>query len=247
MSMINWLNFKDKDSRDFGLYIRKKDTYNRAKRDISFISVPGRSGDVVIDNGRYENVEIKYALRLFSTQYSELSDNQNFFWNWEDVCRWLIADGNYYRLYDSYDPLYYRKACLADEFVVEQPHHSVGDFEVKFNCKPYRYRHDGDSVTEITQQNTVIDNTEMYDSLPYIKIIGSGDVYLHIGGRQYNFYSISDYVECDSELMNVYKNMISKNAYYQGTAFPTLEPGSNRIAWSGNVTKIQIKPRWRTI
>lgn len=247
MSEINWINFKGLDSRDFNLLIRTKDTYKRAERDISFISVPGRSGDVVIDNNRYKNVEIQYGVRLFATQLSNLKDNENFFYSYEEISRWLTSDGNYYKLFDSYDKMYYRKACLINGFNASQPHHSVADFDLKFNCKPFRYRFDGDDIIEVTNQNTVIENTEIYESLPYIKIWGSGDIYLHIGGRQYNFFSVSDYVECDSESMNVYKSMISKNAYYQGTAFPTFEAGENNISWSGNITKIQIKPRWRTI
>ena len=247
MSEINWINFKGLDSRDFNLLIRTKDTYKRAERDISFISVPGRSGDIVIDDGKYPNVEIEYGMRLISTQYPELSENENFFYSFEDVNRWLVSDGNYYSLIDSYDNMYYRKACLIKGLEVEQPHHSIGDFSIKFNCKPFRYRLDGDEIITVTQKGTGIYNTEMYPSLPYMKITGNGDIWLHIGGRQYNFYDVSGYVECDSEAMNVYKNLISKNNYYQGTEFPTLQPGENVISWAGNVSKIEIKPRWRTI
>lgn len=246
MSTINWINFKDLDSRDFGLFVRKKTAYDKAERDITFVSVPGRSGDLIIDNGKFKNIPIEYELSLFSTQHEELSENENFFYSLEDVCRWLTEDGKYYKLYNSYEPLYYRWACLTKGITMDdQEHWSVGKFGIKFNCKPFRYRIDGDEVQIFTTQSHLY-NSEIYDSLPYIKIYGSGDIYLHINGRQYDFLNVSGYVECDSETMNVYKNTVNKNNDFRANSYPVLEPGSNNISWAGNVQKIEIIPRWRT-
>ena len=245
--MINWIEFNGQDSRDFNLYVRTKQTFNRAKRDLSFVSVPGRSGDVIIDNGKYKNIEIEYGLTLDTPQHSIMTHNENFFYAWDDICKWLSADDTYYKLVDSYDPLYYRKACLIDGLEIEQPHYSIGKFNIKFNCKPYRYRLDGDTTLEIIQKGTTVLNTESHESLPYMKIYGSGDIYLHVGSGQYNFFNVSGYVEVDSEMMNVYKGLINKSDDYQASNYPTFQTGSNTISWSGNVTKIEIKPRWRTI
>lgn len=247
MSTINWINFKNLDSRDFGLYVRRKTAYDKAERDITFVSVPGRSGDLIIDNKKFKNIQIEYDLSLFSTQHEELTENENFFYSFEDVCRWLTEDGKYYKLYSSYDTLYYRLACLTKGITMDdQDHWSVGKFGIKFNCKPYRYRIDGDEKQTITAKNTVLYNPEMYDSLPYIKIYGNGDIYLHIGGGQYNFLNVTGFVECDSDSMNVYKQMVNKNNDYQANSFPILSPGNNTISWYGNVSKIEITPRWRT-
>ena len=84
MSTINWINFKGVDSRDLNLYVRTKNTFNRAKRNLTFISVPGRSGDIVIDDGKYPNVDIEYGMRLFATEYRELSENENFFYSFRN-------------------------------------------------------------------------------------------------------------------------------------------------------------------
>lgn len=247
MSTINWINFKGIDSRDLNLYVRKKTAYDKAERDMTFVSVPGRSGDLIIDNGKFKNINIEYELSLFSTQHEELSENENFFYSFEDVCRWLTEDSKYYKLYNSYEPLYYRMACLTKGISMDdQEHWSVGKFGIKFNCKPFRYRIDGDEVQTITTQNTRLYNQEVYESLPHIKIFGTGNIYLHINGRQYNFLNVLGYVSCDSEAMNVYKDMVNKNNDYQANSYPILEPGSNVISWSGNVSKIEIKPRWCT-
>lgn len=247
MSTINWLVFQDFDSRDHNVFVRKKNTFDRTGRDLSFISVPGRDGDIVIDNKKHKNIEIEYELSLFATQFSEISENENFFYSLEDMKRVLVEDGKYYNLYDSYTPEYYRKACLIEGLEVDNGEHwSVGQFSLTFNCKPFLYRIDGDEKQTITAKNTVLYNPEMYDSLPYIKIYGNGDIYLHIGGGQYNFLNVTGFVECDSDSMNVYKQMTNKNNDYQANSFPVLSPGNNTISWAGNVSKIEITPRWRT-
>lgn len=247
MSTINWLVFKDFDSRDHNVFVRKKNTFDRTGRDLSFISIPGRDGDIVIDNKKHQNIEIEYELSLFASQHSELSENENFFYSLEDMKRVLVEGGKYYNLYDSYTPGYYRKACLTKGLSVDNGEHwSVGQFALTFNCKPFLYRIDGDEKQTITAKNTVLYNPEMYDSLPYIKIYGNGDIYLHIGGGQYNFLNVTGFVECDSDSMNVYKQMTNKNNDYQANSFPVLSPGNNTISWYGNVSKIEITPRWRT-
>ncbi len=48
--------FKGQPSSSFGLIISEKDIYSAPAHDVSFVSVPGRNGDVLIDNNRYENM-----------------------------------------------------------------------------------------------------------------------------------------------------------------------------------------------
>lgn len=247
MSTINWLKFRNFDSRDHNLFVRKKNVFDAAESDLTFVSVPGRDGDVIMKNGRHKNILIVYELSFFSTQFKEISENENFFYSLEDVKRTLIEDGNYYNLYDSYVPGYYRKACLIKGLSVKQPHWSVGEFSLNFNCKPFKYRVDGDEVKTIATRITQIYNPEIYESLPYFKIYGDGDLSLVINGSYYDFTNVSDYVECDSEMMNVYKGTVNKNSDFLTREFPKLSSGNNVISWTGTVTQIEIKPRWRTV
>ena len=50
-------------------------------------------------------------------------------------------------------------------------------------------------------------------------------------------------------MMNVYHGAINKNKNYQQTAFPKLIPGTNTLSLvnNGNVSKIEVTPRWRAI
>lgn len=244
--MINYFNYNGKDSRDFGILIRYKKTYNKPARDISFVSVSGRSGDIIIDNGKYNNGDFAYGITLFAPE-SNSGDNENtdLAYATYDLRNWMSADNTYYKLFDSYDPHYYVKACLTKGIDFDTVNSHIAKTELEFTCKPYRYRFDGDN-TEILGKTGSLYNTEIHSSLPYIKIYGSGDLALHINGQQSKFYDVSSYIEIDSDMMNVFKGLTNLNDKFSGV-FPELQPGINQISVSGDATKIEIIPRWRTI
>ena len=50
--------YKEHSSLEYGLYITEKGSYYGASRDVSFMSVPGRDGDLMTDNGHYNNIVI---------------------------------------------------------------------------------------------------------------------------------------------------------------------------------------------
>lgn len=62
--------------------------------------------------------------------------------------------------------------------------------------------------------------------------------------RAHGFKNIDGYIEVDSENMNAYKGDTLQNNKMLVGAFPKLAAGDNNISWAGNVTKIEIVPRW---
>ena len=55
---------------------------------------------------------------------------------------------------------------------------------------------------------------------------------------------ISGSITLDSELQEAYSGTTSMNSAMSGE-FPILKPGVNAISWTGNVTRIEVKPNWR--
>ena len=53
--MINYFTFDGKTSTDFGMYISGSGTYNAPERDVTTYNIPGRNGDLIVDNGRFLN------------------------------------------------------------------------------------------------------------------------------------------------------------------------------------------------
>ena len=55
---------------------------------------------------------------------------------------------------------------------------------------------------------------------------------------------ITGSITLDSELQESYTGTTSMNSAMSGE-FPILKPGMNAISWSGEVTKVEVKPNWR--
>lgn len=231
---MNSFTFNGQSSADFGLIISKKKIYSAPAQDISFVSVPGRNGDVLIDNNRYENVNVSYTVSLKSLKQRATA-----------IKLWLCKSG-YFQLLDSYQPNYFRMAAFSSKLKIDELLENVGTAQITFNCKPFMYSIAGQHTITLTSEGTIT-NPEAFESLPYIKITGSGNVTLHIGNKSYSMTSISPNIELDSELMAAYRGSTLLNHKINFTEFPKLMPGANNISWTGNVTKVEIVPRWRTL
>lgn len=56
--------------------------------------------------------------------------------------------------------------------------------------------------------------------------------------------NLDEYIEIDSELMNCFKGTALKNDTVKGAEFPVLKSGVCTINCTGNVTRIEVIPRW---
>ncbi|MCM1328845.1 MAG: hypothetical protein NC253_05325 [Ruminococcus sp.] len=126
------------NSLDFGVYIKRngKGPYNSGARNVTVISVPGRNGDIIIDNGNYENVKITYNCRALPkpAKYASFAEQT------DAIKAWLYYDvGNYLRLTDTYDPKHYRMAAFTSALEFSESEKGALDFTVTFNCKPDKY------------------------------------------------------------------------------------------------------------
>ena len=229
--------FNGHKSLDYGLYVQKKNTYKGAKRDITVTSIPGRSGDLITDNGRYHNATITYQLAL-------INDTP---WRFEELAQliraWLLPKQGYIELWDTYDGAYYRLGAYTDEVNIAQELQDTGTVTLAFNCKPFKYSFDGQRDITMSSAGRLY-NAEAYPSKPYIKIIGDGSISLTVGGESFLFSNVDGYIEIDSEQMNAYKGNTAQNNKMSAGGFPVLVPGMNLIAWTGNVSHLEIVPRW---
>ena len=63
--MRNYLLFDGHSSKDYGVYISGLNTFGGAERDVEVISVPGRNGDLTVDNGKYKNIHVTYPAFIY--------------------------------------------------------------------------------------------------------------------------------------------------------------------------------------
>ena len=93
--MKQYFVFNGHSSADFDLYINGGETYNFPERDVELLEIPGRSGALTVDNGRYKNVTLPYKVGLFGhTTFDRI----------DAIREWLLTAIGYMRLEDSYHP-----------------------------------------------------------------------------------------------------------------------------------------------
>ena len=92
-----------------------------------------------------------------------------------------------------------------------------------------------------------VENKGLEESFPKMTITGNGTVEISVNGVgifSYTFPEDENQVVIDSEKEDAYLGAELKNRNMNGE-FPVLQPGINKIEWSGDVESIEIEPRSR--
>lgn len=232
--------FNGKSSKDIGLQVETFPSYQMPKRSYEKIHIPGRNGDLLVDEGSWENVERTYSVSVgsFEKEYYKMVNA---------ISEWLYSAKTYSRLEDSYEPEYYRLAVYLDGLEMSNLFDHGGKGELVFDCKPQRFLKSGDIFTSITE-STIIKNPTSFDSSPIIKVYGTGSGVLNVGDYQINISNIGNQIIIDSEIQDAYLDKTNKNNVISlRDGFPKLAPGNTTISFSGNITKVEVAPKWFTL
>lgn len=244
---MTYFTYNGRSSSDFGLHIEKKNVFSAPEYDVEFISIPGRSGDIINPNRRFSNIKVTYTVFLARKNTAALAAVLR------DIKGWLYSEPDrYHEITDSYDAEYFRYGVISGNLDIEEQLNKIGCFTVVFNCKPFKYSFEGQQTMAADGVNLSVTNPTVFDSRPYIKIYGSGTVRLMItpvgqGTTTWVLSDVDEYIEIDSELMNCFKDTVLKNDTVIGEGFPVLKPGLNSIACAGNVRRVEVIPRWRCL
>ena len=124
-----------------GIYVDAAVSFNKPAKRVETFSVPGRNGDLVIDEGTFDNVLISYPVYEKSTFPDEF----------DAIVNWLASLQGYQRIECSNDPNHFR----LGRFVVPQTPtakrlNKDGYYTLTFDCKPQRWLLSGEEDTEIT-------------------------------------------------------------------------------------------------
>ena len=116
-------------------------------------------------------------------------------------------------------------------------------FAVNFRCYPFWYQENVSDVTITTSGDTITNPGSVY-SEPLITVYGSGNITLMVGTTIVELTDVSSSIVLDCALKEADKGTTLMNDHMSGD-FTVLKPGLNAVSWSGNVTRIVIKPKWR--
>lgn len=230
--MINHILYDNKDLADYGLYISGHGTFNAPARKVSVIEIPGRNGSLTLDDGNYNNIEVKYI--SFIPEGMKL--------NTEGLRNFLLSKSSYRRLEDTFHPDEFRMARYVSGIEYEPSQmHVAASTELVFDCKPQRYLKAGEQTITLTAAGHIYNSEEMA-ALPLIRAYGTGS--FSINGNTVTIGSGAAYTDIDCETQEAYTGTTSRNsAVTLSNGFPSLIPGDNSITIT-SLTSIVITPRW---
>jgi phage-related protein len=215
-----------------GLLVERKNTLGLPARDVEKIHVPGRSGDVLIDHGSYQNVRVTYDCA--ARDVAAL-----------DLLRQALTSGSSYRLLtDSYGP-WQRLALFASaldigELVAQRAYR----FTLAFDCKPQRWADRAQSVTGGSSV-TVVRPAACTRGDPRIEITGTGNVTLTTPQGNIVLGTLTGSAVVDSEAMVAYRNNTNGTRTAIDVPYwPQLTAASTTITSTGGVTGLKIYPNW---
>lgn len=235
---MNYFYFDGGRSIDYGIRISKEATLSAPERDVEVFSVPGRSGELVIDKGRFGPQLVTYEA------FFRCPDGERAAYA-RRIKSWLLGATGYRELADTYDRQYYRMARYSGALDIEAVGRRFGKLNLTFSCQPFRLRQDGRALRELPLESTVY-NPEDWPSKPYFKLYGDGDIRLAVGEAVWQFSGVSGYIEVDSDIMETHKNLLPQNNKKTGDGYPELAPGWNLVKATG-ASKIEMIPRWCTL
>lgn len=235
---MNYFYFGGGRSIDYGIRISKEATLSAPERDVEVFSVPGRSGELVIDKGRFGPQLVTYEA------FFRCPDGERAAYA-RRIKSWLLGVSGYRELADTYDRQYYRMARYSGALDIEAVGRRFGKLDLSFSCQPFRLRQDGRALRELPLESTVY-NPEDWPSKPYFKLYGNGDIRLVVGEAVWQFSGVSGYIEVDSDIMETHKDLLPQNGKKTGDGYPELAPGWSLVKATG-ATKIEMIPRWCTL
>lgn len=235
---MNYFYFDGGRSIDYGIRISKEATLSAPERDVEVFSVPGRSGELVIDKGRFGPQLVTYEA------FFRCPDGERAAYA-RRIKSWLLGVSGYRELADTYDRQYYRMARYSGALDIEAVGRRFGKLDLSFSCQPFRLRQDGRALREMPLESTIY-NPEDWPSKPYFRLYGNGDIRLVVGEAVWQFSGVSGYIEVDSDIMETHKNLLPQNNKKTGDGYPELAPGWNLVKATG-ATKIEMIPRWCTL
>ena len=233
--MADWFEFNGTLSTFHGVYMLDPPPITIPAERVQTLQVPGRDGDIEIRDGAYDPVAL--SVLCYCKDASRLND----------IAAWLRGRG-WLRLGNRPNERFKARSILQVQLDKVTRGRENRTFEVLFDCQPYRYVYPEASDITLTSSGFIA-NPHNAPSEPRVKVEGSGDIILTIGGQVVELEGVTGGAIIDTELMDVLN--LAGTGLLNNIAtideFPTLKAGSNTIAWAGAVTKITVTPRWRNL
>lgn len=138
---MNYFTLDGHRTTEWGIGLSAGGAYDAPARKGESISVPGRNGNIWVDDGSFENVMVTYPCWM----------SEDFDANIDDFRAFLsLHSDQYYELRDTYHPNEYRLARYAGPFTATPgTRNKSGRMDVTFDCMPQRFLNAGYTWREL--------------------------------------------------------------------------------------------------
>lgn len=233
--------FAGQNSVDYCLTIEKLPAISAPAKKYKTISVPGRNGDLHIEENAFQNYTQPYEcwFKRPNTPPSEVA---------HAIKEWLLGSNGYQVLKDTYDPNHFRKATFLGPMDIEQLLNGFGRCTILFDCAPQSFLESGKFPVNFENPGTLY-NPTAFTALPIIYVYGTGAGTVTVGSTVVTVHEIEGQLILDCEMQNAYEDggegaAENKNSCIYAPEFPSLVPGSNAVSWTGDIERVEIIPRW---
>ena len=222
------------DCRTYGIHVTDQPPVTIPQERSTQTNVPGRPGSLTQLEGEDVYDDMVLTAQCFISDPAQIPA----------IAAWLKGKGTV--TFANRTGGHYN-ARISNQIPFEKvlrgnPHCS---FAVNFRCFPFWYQDNAADVT-ITTSGTAITNPGSVYSDPVITVTGSGDITLMVGTTIVELTGVSGSIVIDSVLKEAYKGTTLMNDHMSGD-FPVLKPGLNAISWTGTVTRVVVRPNWRSL
>lgn len=228
--------FDGHDLRDYGIGLSGGGTWAAPSRNVKKATIPGRHGELIIDEGEFANVSITYPAWIARGFEHKFEKFQRMMANHTD---------KYYRLEDTYHPDYYRMARAEGGIIPETGTlNRSGKFDIVFDCRPEKW------IKSAAIPFTISGTVEIFNPTPYeakpLMVLPSAVVIIieNSRGASYLKFIGGGSAEYDAETEELTAGGVYVNQFGRRNGVISLMPGNNVIETS---TEIELTPRFYVI
>ena len=242
--MFHDFSFNGFKLSELGAVIRQRPTHIISLPSLDFVEKPFKSGDEIINYGRYKNLSYKIPIRALPSFCDLILEEFT-----KKLSEWLVTEE--YGIYrDTYNRGYFRYGIVSEISEVIGVEEDVYETEITFNFQPFLYSDEGQNLLTYSSTNNSINltliNPETVPSEPVIKITGSGNFVMTINGKNIYLTGVENYIVIDKKREDVYDSNGSCNGKINAVELPFLTAGENTISITGgSAFTAEITPNWR--
>lgn len=175
------LRFGNINSLDYGVGITGEGVYSAPERDVEIINIQGRNGDYILDNGRFNNIEVVYHAVMGDVTQPKFAKKLSDFRNA------LLSQVGYQRIEDDYSPDEYRMGVCVGGIAISPAQNSMGaEFDMRFNCKPQRFLKAGEQEITVATGDKLYNPTP-FEARPLIIVTADDDGVLNVNDQQIRY------------------------------------------------------------